>query len=90
MGRLVGGKWRMRGRDRGSGDGSEVGSVTKKKGKKSMTGNGASPTSDFRDKEEGNNMGGAISYVQLLGNYNKLRLHLHHRKVSPTVIHNQV
>ena len=61
----VGGEWRMRARDGGvetvGGDGSEMGLVTKKKGKqKSTTGVGASltpdgPLPDHRHKEESNN-----------------------------------
>ena len=39
-----------------SGDGSEMGSVMKKKGKKFMTSIGAILTPDYRDKEERNNI----------------------------------
>ena len=44
------------------GDGSETGSVTKKKGKKSTTGVGSSLTPDFRDKEENNNTNPEMKY----------------------------
>ena len=48
----VGGTWRMRAMDRGSGDVSETGSAKGGKGKKSKIGTGASLTPDFRDKDE--------------------------------------
>ena len=51
-------EWRTRaggGEQTGGKGGSEMGSVTKKKGKKSTTNIGASLSPDFRDKEEINN-----------------------------------
>ena len=52
-GKGVGGEWRTRARDSGEG---RWGSVSGKGKQKSTTGIGASLTSNFRDKEESNNI----------------------------------
>ena len=51
----LGGEWRTKARDRGSGDGSKTELVMKKKRKhKSTTGIGASLIPDYSEKEESN------------------------------------
>ena len=55
----VGGKWRMRVRDGGSGDGSKT------------TGTGASLTPDYRDKDESNNINLRMNLTSRNSGYSK-------------------